>query len=61
MGIEQTLERMRKMRLPGMVQAYIRDSQMEGDIDYQHPRGLKRRQSQELLRCDWIRKEGIMS
>jgi DNA replication protein DnaC len=98
MGIEQTLERMRKMRLSGMVQAYLRDSQTEGiselsfeerlalmvdqewtlresnriarlhkkarfrinamleDIDYQHPRGLKRRQFQELLRCDWIRK-----
>lgn len=98
MGIEQTLERLRKMRLPGMVQAYQRDSQIEGitelsfeerlalmvdhewtlresnriarlrkkarfridampeDIDYQHPRGLKRRQFLELLRCDWIRK-----
>lgn len=97
MGIQQTLERMRKMRLPGMVQAYLRDSQIEGiaelpfeerltlmvdhewtlresnriarlrkrarfrvdampeDIDYQHPRGLKRSQFQELLRCDWIR------
>ncbi|MGI6652497.1 MAG: hypothetical protein ACOX4Y_12235 [Limnochordia bacterium] len=30
MGIQQTLERMRKMRLPGMVQAYLRDSQIEG-------------------------------
>jgi hypothetical protein len=29
MGIQQTLERMRKMRLPGMVQAYLRDSQIE--------------------------------
>ena len=98
MGTEQTLERMRKMRLSGMVQAYLRDSQTEGiselsfedrlalmldhewtlresnriarlhkkaqfrinamleDIDYQHPRGLKRRQFHELLRCDWNRK-----
>ncbi len=98
MGTEQTLERMRKMRLSGMVQAYLRDSQTEGiselsfeerlalmvdhewtlresnriarlrkkarfridampeDIDYEHPRGLKRRLFQELLRCDWIRK-----
>jgi len=97
MGIQQTLERLRQMRLPGMVQAYLRDSQTEGitelsfeerlslivdhewtlresnriarlckkarfrvaampeDIDYQHPRGLKRSQFQELLRCDWIR------
>jgi DNA replication protein DnaC len=97
MGIQQTLERMRKMRLPGMVQAYFRDAQTDGiselsfeerlalvvdhewtlresnrvarlrkkarfrinampeDIDYQHPRGLKRRYFQELLRCDWIR------
>ena len=30
MGTEQTLERMRKMRLSGMVQAYLRDSQTEG-------------------------------
>lgn len=97
MGIQQTLERMRKMRLPGMVQAYLRDAQTDGiselsfeerlalmvdhewtlresnrvarlrkkarfrinampeDIDYQHPRGLKRRYFQELLRCDWNR------
>lgn len=98
MGVQQTLDRMRKMRLPGMVQAYLRDAQSEGiselsfeerlalmvehewtlresnritrlrkrarfrvdampeEIDYQHPRGLKRNQFQELLRCDWIRK-----
>jgi hypothetical protein len=30
MGIQQTLERLRQMRLPGMVQAYLRDSQTEG-------------------------------
>lgn len=98
MAVQQTLERLRLMRLPGMVQAYLRDSQTEGmaelsfeerlalmvdhewalresnriarlrkkarfridampeDIDYQHPRGLKRSQFKELLRCDWIRK-----
>ena len=30
MGIQQTLERLRQMRLPGMVKAYLRDSQTEG-------------------------------
>jgi len=30
MGIQQTLERLRQMRLPGMVQAYLRDSQIDG-------------------------------
>ena len=30
MGIQQTLERMRKMLLPGMVQAYLRDAQTDG-------------------------------
>jgi len=96
--IQQTLERMRKMRLSGMVRAYERDSKTDGilqlsfeerlalmvdhewnlretnrinrlrkqaqlrigafpdDIDYRHPRGLRREQMQELLRCDWIRK-----
>ena len=30
MAVQQTLERLRLMRLPGMVQAYLRDSQTEG-------------------------------
>src|SRR5690554_1245460 len=40
------------MRFKG---AESRINAMPEDIDYQHPRGLKRRYFQELLRCDWIR------
>ena len=59
MGIQQALERMRKMRLPRMVQAYLRDANTDGisQLSFEERLALIVDQGAKCsdLRPDWCR------